>query len=128
MTTKKPERKILEKSLNAEGIQGPLNQRSDFKDATQTMKRLYDEQIATTGDGTKPIPPGEQVRQRLDQPFEGLEEYDYRLDERPLALILMVRPFAHGILFLTFCGPSLVGIYAFSSSPSDLMTRLSQRG
>ena len=28
-------------SLNAEGIQGPWNQRSDFKEAKQTCKRLY---------------------------------------------------------------------------------------
>ena len=26
--------------LNAEGVQGPLNQRSDFKEAKQTCKRL----------------------------------------------------------------------------------------
>ena len=28
----------------------------------------------------KPIPPEQQVRQRLDQQFEGLEEYDFRLE------------------------------------------------
>ena len=82
MTRKKSERKILEKSLNAEGIQGPLIQRSGFEDAKQTMKRLYDEHTAITGDGNNPIPLGLQVRQRLDQPFEGLEEYDYRLEPR----------------------------------------------
>ena len=82
MTRRKPERKILEKSVNAEGIQGPLNQRSDFNDAKQTMKRLYDEHTAITGDGKKPIPLGQQFRQRLDQPCEDLEEYDYRLEPR----------------------------------------------
>ena len=30
-------------SSNAEGIQRPLNQRSDFKEANQTFKRLYHE-------------------------------------------------------------------------------------
>ena len=69
-------------SLNAEGIQGPLNQRSDFKQAKQTCKRLYQEHTAITGDGNKPIPPKQQVRQSRDQQFEGLEEYDYRLGPR----------------------------------------------
>ena len=52
-------------SLNAEGIQGPLSQRSDFVEAKQTCKRLYHEFSAITGDGNKPIPPEQQVRQRL---------------------------------------------------------------
>ena len=66
-------------SLNAESIQGPLNQ----KEAKQKCKRLYHKFSAITGDGNKPIPPGQQqVRQRLDQRFEGLEEYDYRLERR----------------------------------------------
>ena len=68
------------KNLNAEGIQGPLNQRSDFIEAKQKCKRLYDEHTAITRDGNKPIPPGQQDRLRLDQQFEGLEEYDYRLE------------------------------------------------
>ena len=63
-------------SLNAEGIQGPFNQRSDFKEAKQTCKRLYHEYTAITGSGNKPISPGQQVRQRLDQQFEGFQEYD----------------------------------------------------
>ena len=33
-----------------------------------------------SGDGNTPTPPGQQVRKRLDQQFEGLEEYDERLD------------------------------------------------
>ena len=36
-------------SLNAEGIQGPLNQRSGFKEAKKTCKRLYHEYTAITG-------------------------------------------------------------------------------
>ena len=59
-------------SLNAEGIQGPLNQRSDLKEAKQKCKRLCDEHTAITGDGNKPILPRQQVRQRLRQQFEGL--------------------------------------------------------
>ena len=42
-------------SLNAEGAQGPLNQRSDVKDAKQTCKRLYHECTAITGSGNKPV-------------------------------------------------------------------------
>ena len=37
---KKSKREIME-TLNVEGIQGPLNQRSDFEEAKQTCKRLY---------------------------------------------------------------------------------------
>ena len=33
------------KLLNAEGVQGPLNQRSDVKEAKQTCKSLYHEHI-----------------------------------------------------------------------------------
>ena len=61
-------------SMNAEGIQGPLNQRSDFIEAKQTCKRLHHEYTAITGSGNKPFSPGRQVRQRLDQQFEGLEK------------------------------------------------------
>ena len=66
-------------SLNAEGVQGPLNQRSDFEEAMQTCKRLYLEYTAITGSVNKPIPPEQQVRQTRDQQFEGLEEHDYRV-------------------------------------------------
>ena len=67
-------------SLNAEGTQGPLNQRSDFKQAKQTCKILYHVYTAIFGKGNKPVPPEQQVRQRRDQQFEGLEEHAYRLD------------------------------------------------
>ena len=62
---------------NAEGIQEPLNQRSDFIEAKRQCKRLYDEHTAITGDGNKTIPPAQQVRQRLDQQFESLEEWRF---------------------------------------------------
>ena len=67
-------------SMNAEGIQGPLNQRSDFMEEKQTCKRLHHEHTAIIGSGNEPVSPGRQVRQRLDQQFEGLEEYAYQLD------------------------------------------------
>ena len=67
-------------SLNAEGVQEPLNQRSDSKEAKQTCTRLYHEYTAIAGSGNKPVPPERQVRQRRDQQLEGLDEYDYRLE------------------------------------------------
>ena len=67
-------------SLNAEGVQGPLNQLNDFKEAKQTRKTPHHEHTATTGSGSKPITPEQQVRQRRNQQFEGLEEHAYRLD------------------------------------------------
>ena len=45
----------------------------------QKKKKLYDEYTARTGEGNKPILPSQQIRQWLDQQFEGFEEYDYRL-------------------------------------------------
>ena len=51
-------------SLNADGFQGPLNQRSDSKHAKQTCKRPYQEHTAITGSGNKPILPEQQVRQK----------------------------------------------------------------
>ena len=65
--------------LNAEGVQGPLNQRSDFKDAKQTCKRLYHECIAISGSGNKLTTPEQQVRQRSDHQLLGHEEHAYRL-------------------------------------------------
>ena len=43
-------------SFNAEGFQGPLNQRSDFIEAKQKCKRLYDEHTAITGDVKQTYP------------------------------------------------------------------------
>ena len=60
----KSDREFLEKSLNAEGNQGPL----------------FDEHTERTGEGNTPIPSGQEFRQRRDQQFGGLEEYDYQID------------------------------------------------
>ena len=49
--------------LNAEGVQGPLKQRSDFIEAKQTCKRLYDEHTAVTEVETT-YPSGGTSRQR----------------------------------------------------------------
>ena len=72
MARKTSEREIQEISLNAEGIQGPWNQRSDLTEAKRECKRLCDEHTAIAGNGNKPIPPEQHVMQRLDQQFEGL--------------------------------------------------------
>ena len=69
-------------SLNREGLQGPMIQRSDFKEAMHKCKRLYDEYTERTGEGNKPIPPAQQMRQRREQQFEGLDEYNYTVDPR----------------------------------------------
>ena len=60
-------------SLNAEGIQGPSNQRSDFEETKQTCKRLYREHTVITGSETHFVPPEQQVRRRRDQQCEGFE-------------------------------------------------------
>ena len=69
-------------SLNREGMQGPMNQRSDYIEAKHTCKQLYHEHTAITGSENKPIPPAQHTRQRRGRQFEGLEEYDYRLEPR----------------------------------------------
>ena len=56
-----------------ESAQGLLKRRSRHT-------KLYHEYTAITGSGNKPMLPGQQVRQRRDQQFEGLDEYDYRLE------------------------------------------------
>ena len=63
-------------TLNKEGPQQPLNQRSDFAHA----KRLHDELLARTQEEYRTIPRSQQVRQRKGQQFEGNEEYDYAVD------------------------------------------------
>ena len=65
---------LLELSKNAEGVQGPLNQRSVFKDAKQTSKRLYHDYTVITG------PPEHQVPPMRDQQFEGHDENEFWLD------------------------------------------------
>ena len=66
--------------LNAEGAQGPLDQRDDNKQAKETCNKMYKEHAATAGCGNAPIHPQQQVRQKSNQQFEGHEEDSYRLD------------------------------------------------
>ena len=69
-------------SLNAEGFQGPLNQRGECTEAKQKRRRLCDEYVERTGEGNRPIPPAQQTRQRREQQFEGLDEDKYTVDLR----------------------------------------------
>ena len=49
-------------SLNKVGVEGPVNQRSDFIEAKHKCQRLHDEHAEITGEGNKPIPAAQQVR------------------------------------------------------------------
>ena len=68
-------------SLNKEGVQRPVNQRPDFAEAKQKLKRLHDD-VKETSEENTPIQPTQRTRQRRDQQFEGLEEYDYQVDRQ----------------------------------------------
>ena len=59
-----------------------MNQRPDFADAKREFKRLHDEHVKETSEGNTPIHPQQRTRQRRNQQFEGLEEYDYQVDLR----------------------------------------------
>ena len=61
--------------LNQDGAQPPLNQRHE-------CKRLHDEYVTRTQQKYFTIPRDQQVRQRRGQPFEGIDEYDHRIDPR----------------------------------------------
>ena len=80
----KEERTRNEKSwvlkLNKEGVQGPMNQRPHFVEAKREMKKLHDEHVKETSEGNTPIHPIQRSRQRRNQQFEGLGEYDYQVD------------------------------------------------
>ena len=68
--------------LNQDGSQQPLNQRHDIAQAKRECKRLHDEFLAKTQQEYRPIPRGQQSRQRRGQAFEGIDEHDYRVDPR----------------------------------------------
>ena len=62
--------------LNSSGLNGPMNQREDYHEATKIKERLNEE----SGKGNTGLHPSEQVRQRPSQPFsrhsEGTERGD----------------------------------------------------
>ena len=62
--------------LNQDGPQQPLRQRPDFAQGKRECKRSHDEYMARTQQECRTIPRSQQVRQRKEQQFEGIEEYD----------------------------------------------------
>ena len=68
--------------LHQDGPQQPLNQRPDFAHAKRECKILHDESLARTQQEYRTILRSQQVRQRKEQAFEGIEEYDYAVGPR----------------------------------------------
>ena len=68
--------------LNQDGPQQPFRQRPDFAQAKRECKRLHDEYTARTQQEYRTILRSQQVRQRKEQQFEGIEEYDCAVDPR----------------------------------------------
>ena len=58
-----------------EGVQGPMRQRPDFREAKHAYRRLYKEHVESTGQGNKSIHPAQQRRQNSQQQFDEHEEY-----------------------------------------------------
>ena len=67
-------------TINAEGPQPPLNQRSDFAQAKRECERLHDEHLAMTQEEYRTIPRSHHIRQRKGTTTGGNEEYDYAVD------------------------------------------------
>ena len=69
-------------SINAEGLQLPRQQRSDYAAAKRECPRLQDEYMAETKQLYTPIHPSKQRRQNPNQQFEGSEDSDYVVDRK----------------------------------------------
>ena len=70
--------------LNQDGPQQPSNERPDFARAKRECKRIHDEYMSRdpTGIQNHPFLEAKRVRQRQEQAFEGIEEYDCAVDPR----------------------------------------------
>ena len=68
----KQKRELVAARVELHGLNGPVDQRDDYKEAKKTCDRLYREYP------TKEFIL-EQVQQRPDQQFDGLEEGSYRI-------------------------------------------------
>ena len=68
--------------LNADGPQKPLRQRPNFAAATKQCLNMQDAPFTETQQSLRPIRPEHQQRQRLDQQFEGGENFDYYVDRK----------------------------------------------
>ena len=62
--------------LNQDGVQQPQNQRRDFALA----KDCTNQHVTRSQQDYRTIPRDKQVRQRRGQAFEGIDEYDFRVD------------------------------------------------
>ena len=65
-----------------DGAQQPLNLRPDFAQAKRECKILHDEYLTRTLQEQRTILRSQQVRQRTEQAFKGIEEYDYAVEPR----------------------------------------------
>ena len=69
--------------FNKEGVQGPMRQRPDFREAKHAYRRLYKEHVESTGQGNKSIHPAQQRRQNSQQQFDEHEEHAFTVHPRP---------------------------------------------
>ena len=68
--------------VNHEGVQGPIRQRLDFREAKHAYRQLYKEHAERTSEGNKSIHPAEQTTQNYRRQYEGSEEYTYTVHPR----------------------------------------------
>ena len=68
---------VLEK-----GVQGPIRQRPDLREAKHAYRRLYKEHVESTGQGNKSIHPAQQRRQNSQQQFDEHEECAFSVHPR----------------------------------------------
>ena len=69
--------------LNKEGVQGPMRQRPDFREAKHAYRLLYKEHVESTGQGNKSIHPAQQIRRSSQQQVDEHEEDAYTVHPRP---------------------------------------------
>ena len=68
--------------LNADGPEKHLRQRPKFVDASKRCLKMQDAHLAETQQSLIPIRPQHQQRQRLNQQFEGGENFDFFVDRK----------------------------------------------
>ena len=60
--------------FQTKGVQGPIRERPDFREAKHAYRRLYEEHVECTRQGNKSIHPAQQRRQTSQQQFDEHEE------------------------------------------------------
>ena len=68
--------------LGKEGVQGPIRQRPDLREAKHAYRRLSKEHVESTGQGNKSIHPAQQRRQNSQQQFDEHEECAFSVHPR----------------------------------------------